>query len=77
MISSENPLRVQAETRIKICGLGRAVEIDWVNRLLPDYVGFVFADSRRRVDLKVALPLILNLDARIAAVGVLDRKSVV
>ena len=57
MISSENPLRVQAETRIKICGLGRAVEIDWVNRLLPDYVGFVFADSRRRVDLKVARTL--------------------
>ena len=76
MISSENPLRVQAETRIKICGLGRAVEIDWVNRLLPDYVGFVFADSRRRVDLKVALPLILNLDARIAAVGVFVNETV-
>ena len=70
MIPHKNPPRMQAAIRIKICGLGRAVEIAWANRLLPDYVGFVFAESRRRVDPYVAQALIRQLDPRIAAVGV-------
>ena len=37
-------------TRIKLCGLMRPEDIEAANRLMPDYIGFVFAGkSRRRV----------------------------
>jgi len=35
--------------KVKICGLSRPCDIDAVNAETPDFVGFVFAESRRRV----------------------------
>ena len=35
--------------KIKICGLKREEDILYANEVLPDYVGFVFAGSKRRV----------------------------
>lgn len=35
--------------RIKLCGLFREEDIIYANRAQPDYVGFVFAESRRKV----------------------------
>ena len=32
-------------TKIKICGLKRTEDISYVNELLPDFAGFVFALS--------------------------------
>ena len=32
--------------RVKICGITTKAEVDAVNRCRPDYMGFVFADSR-------------------------------
>ncbi len=55
---------------IKICGLTRAQDISAVNEALPDFVGFVFAKSRRQVTLKQAKALKELLDPRIRAVGV-------
>ncbi|MBO5610954.1 MAG: phosphoribosylanthranilate isomerase [Eubacterium sp.] len=58
-------------TRIKICGLKRIEDIEAVNELCPDYVGFVFADfSHRYVDKETAVKLKERLDPRIKAVGV-------
>mgnify|MGYP000926050784 FL=1 len=57
-------------TRIKICGLTRHEDIDAVNRYLPDYIGFVFAKSRRQVSDERAMELKSRLDPRISAVGV-------
>ncbi|MCL2408528.1 MAG: phosphoribosylanthranilate isomerase [Oscillospiraceae bacterium] len=57
-------------TKVKICGLSRAEDIVAVNRVLPDYIGFVFAPSRRRVDMKAAAILKETLDPQIEAVGV-------
>ena len=37
-------------TKIKICGLQRTQDIEYANALKPDYIGFVFADSKRQVD---------------------------
>ena len=37
-------------TKIKICGLKRTEDISYVNELLPDFAGFVFAKSSRQVD---------------------------
>lgn len=41
-------------TKIKICGLKRTEDISYVNELLPDFAGFVFAKSSRQVDAKTA-----------------------
>ena len=35
--------------RLKICGLSRLGDILAANDILPDYIGFVFAESSRRV----------------------------
>ncbi|QHQ61876.1 phosphoribosylanthranilate isomerase [Anaerocolumna sedimenticola] len=57
-------------TKIKICGLKRPEDISYVNKYLPDYIGFVFAQSKRMVDDATALQLKRALDKRIKAVGV-------
>jgi phosphoribosylanthranilate isomerase len=63
-------------TKIKICGLSRPEDIETVNRLLPDFIGFVFAPSRRNVDVKTASQLRKNLDSRIEAVGVFVNENI-
>ena len=40
---------MKEQIRIKICGLTRLEDIDAVNELKPEYVGFVFAKSRRQI----------------------------
>ncbi|MCL1940600.1 MAG: phosphoribosylanthranilate isomerase [Synergistaceae bacterium] len=56
--------------KIKICGLSRECDIDYVNEALPDYAGFVFAESRRKVSADQAYTLKRRLDPAITAVGV-------
>lgn len=63
-------------TKIKICGLSRLEDIDAVNQALPDYIGFVFAASRRRVDGETAKVLKAALSPEIKAVGVFVNDSV-
>lgn len=57
-------------TKIKICGIRREEDIDIVNDLRPEYVGFVFAPSRRRISLKEAANLSRRLHPDICPVGV-------
>lgn len=57
-------------TKIKICGLSRLEDIQAVNEYLPDYVGFVFASSKRQVSVAKAQDLKNHLSEKIAAVGV-------
>lgn len=56
--------------KIKICGLRRQEDIAIVNRYRPDFIGFVFSKSPRRIDFDQARMLKSNLDAKIQAVGV-------
>ena len=56
--------------KIKICGIKRLEDIRIVNQYKPDYIGFVFADSKRKVSHDLAYELKLNLDSDIVAVGV-------
>lgn len=59
------------KTKIKICGLTRPEDIAAVNRIRPDFIGFVFWErSRRFVTAKQAAFLKSNLDPGIQAVGV-------
>ena len=62
--------------KIKICGLTREVDINFANKLRPDYVGFVFARSRREVSLQQAERLVSNLDKGIKTVGVFVNEPV-
>lgn len=57
-------------TKIKICGLTRIVDIEAVNEAKPDYIGFVFAKSKRQVNKQQASLLKGLLSPDIKAVGV-------
>lgn len=62
-------------TKIKICGLTRLQDIEAVNAARPDYIGFVFAESRRRLTPQQALSLKRQLDPKIQSVGVFVNPS--
>ena len=57
-------------TKIKICGLKRLQDIEYVNELLPDFIGFVFAGTKRKITDEKAKELKTVLNPRIKAVGV-------
>ncbi|MCD8379445.1 MAG: phosphoribosylanthranilate isomerase [Lachnospiraceae bacterium] len=58
-------------TLIKICGIRRSQDVDYINEFLPDYIGFIFWEkSFRYVTLKQALELRRQTNPRIPAVGV-------
>lgn len=58
-------------TGIKICGLRRIEDVEYVNEVLPEYIGFVFWDkSKRNVSFDEAQNMRSRLDDRIASVGV-------
>lgn len=56
--------------RIKICGLKRTEDIQAVNEYKPEYIGFVFAHTKRFVSDELAAELKSALDKGIRAVGV-------
>ncbi len=57
--------------KIKFCGLSCQNDIDEVNKLLPEYIGFVFAPkSRRYISPDKAFELKRLLSSKIKAVGV-------
>lgn len=56
--------------QLKICGLRRAQDIDYVNELMPDFIGFVFAPSKRQLTREQAAVLAENLHPGIKRVGV-------
>ncbi|MDR1688709.1 MAG: phosphoribosylanthranilate isomerase [Clostridiales bacterium] len=56
--------------RIKICGLKSESDIEIVNKFPPDYAGFVFAESKRKVSANFAKELITKLNPEIKSVGV-------
>ena len=59
-------------TEIKICGLTREADIDYVNEAKPDYIGFIlnFPKSRRNLTPEQAAALRSRLSPDIMAVGV-------
>ena len=64
-------------TKIKLCGITRLCDIEAVNELKPEYIGFVFAKkSKRYVAPEVAEQLRRKLSHEIQAVGVFVDESV-
>ncbi|MDR2105171.1 MAG: phosphoribosylanthranilate isomerase [Deferribacteraceae bacterium] len=67
---------MQQEPLIKICGLSRKEDVYAVNIVLPDFIGFIFAESRRRVTLETAVELKRELNPSIIRVGVFVNESI-
>ena len=62
--------------KIKICGLFREEDIDFVNEAKPDYVGFVFAKSHRQVSKEISQKLKNKLNKNILSVGVFVNEDI-
>lgn len=56
--------------KVKICGLRRIEDVLAVNHFKPDYAGFVFAPSKRKVTPELARALRKSLKLPVQAVGV-------
>lgn len=56
--------------KIKMCGLRRPEDIIYANECIPDYIGFIFAKSKRKVSAQKAQELGMQLDPSIKKVGV-------
>ena len=52
----------QNMVKVKFCGIRRAEDVEAVNRLKPDFAGFVLAKSKRQVTLEQASYFKLILD---------------
>lgn len=57
-------------TKIKICGIKTLDEVAIINEVKPDYVGFVFAESKRKITDSTAGILKEALNQKIQTVGV-------
>lgn len=62
--------------KIKICGIFRPCDIEAVNKEKPDYIGFVFAESRRKVTPTEAADLRKLLSSDIIPIGVFVDKPI-
>ncbi len=62
--------------KIKICGLFRECDIEYVNEAKPDFIGFVFAKSHRQVSVELARKLKSKLDRNILTVGVFVNEDI-
>jgi phosphoribosylanthranilate isomerase len=56
--------------KVKLCGIRRPEDVAYLNEFRPDYAGFVFAGTRRRVTPETAAALAEKLDAGIRKAGV-------
>lgn len=63
-------------TKVKICGIKRMEDISYVNELKPEYIGFVFAKSKRKVEPFFAKQLKEKLDHNIQTVGVFVNETI-
>lgn len=62
--------------KLKICGIRRIEDVEIINKVLPDYVGFIFAPSKRQINLETANILKNRLDSRVKTVGVFVNSNI-
>ena len=62
--------------KVKICGLTRACDIDYINEAEPDYIGFVFAKSKRQIGEENALNLRKMVKENIIPIGVFVNEKI-
>ena len=62
--------------KIKLCGMMKPCDIEYANRVKPDLVGFIFANTRRKISATQAKQFREALDAEIPAVGVFVNEEI-
>lgn len=62
--------------KIKLCGMMKQCDIEYANRVKPDLVGFIFANTRRKISAAQAKQFRKALDAEIPAVGVFVNEDI-
>lgn len=62
-------------TLVKVCGIRRIEDVEFLNELKPEYAGFVFCKSKRQINLELGSQLIEKLDKNIKRVGVFQNNS--
>ena len=63
-------------SKIKICGIRRLEDIQIINKYKPDYIGFVFADSPRKISYNMARQLKNELNPSVKSVGVFVNEDI-
>ena len=61
--------------KIKICGITSLEEIEYINKLKPEYIGFVFTKSKREITERQAKNLSKKLSKEVKIVGVFKNNS--
>ncbi len=62
--------------KIKLCGMMKPCDIEYANRVKPDLVGFIFANTRRKISPAQAKQFREALAAEISAVGVFVNEDI-
>lgn len=62
--------------KIKLCGMMKPCDIEYANRVKPDLVGFIFANTRRKISAAQAKQFREALYAEIPAVGVFVNEDI-
>lgn len=62
--------------KVKMCGMRREEDIIYANEIRPDYVGFIFADSKRYISPEMAEKFRKELNENIKVVGVFVNEDV-
>ena len=63
-------------SKVKICGLMSFDDISYVNIANPDYIGFIFAKSKRQISIEKAKALKENINIDINVVGVFVNEEI-
>lgn len=63
-------------TKVKICGLKMVQEVEIVNKFSPDYIGFIFAPTKRQISLQQAKLLKQRIKPTIQTVGVFVNETI-
>jgi len=62
--------------KVKLCGIRRTEDIEYVNEAMPDYIGYIFAESKRRVTPFEAAAFTRKLHPQIKTVGVFVNENI-
>ena len=62
--------------KIKLCGMMKPCDIEYANRVKPDFVGFIFANTRRKISPAQAKQFRETLNVEIPAVGVFVNEDI-
>ena len=62
--------------KLNLCGMMNPCDIEYANRIKPDFVGFIFANTRRKISAAQAKQFREALDAEIPAVGVFVNEDI-